>query len=222
MTMSVLRRFLIPAAAVLALGAIGAFAIAQRATTSGSETSHFDSQIDELQSGLALTSDPTQRALLSSKLGRAEADRATELQGRGPQPGDAAAKLKFGLHAEDAKTPDVFAPRTPVAGGVLSDYASPVDYSPDFSNTNAWIKDFGDQTILAVYAGRSSSDPSVGMLKVYRQGYYASFIDPLGAFFAPGATGALRIVDGNGYILTISTSTGATLHFDASKLAFVP
>jgi len=210
---------LLPIAAVFA---IGAFAIAQRVTTSGSETSHFDSQIDELQSGLAQTSDPTQRVLLSSKLGRAEADRATEIEGRGPQPGDAAAKLKFGLHPEDALTPQVFAPTTPVAGGVLADDTRPLDYSPDFSGTNSWIKDFGDQTILEVYAGRSSSDPSVGMLKVYREGYYTSFIDPLGEFFAPGATGALRIVDGNGDILTISTSSGATLHFDATKLAFVP
>jgi hypothetical protein len=203
-----------------------AIAIAQKAVTFGSEPSHFDSDIAQLQAALNQATTPEERELLQAKLELYEADRAAELEGRKPQSGDLAAKARDGQQPDDQ--PQKLAPTTPVPGGVISEYGRPIDGSKDFVSSNSWIKELGDQKVLIVFAGRSTSQlgvdaagPEVGMVKVYEQGYYGSSVSFIGAFKpAQDHPGALRVIDANGDVITLQAADGAILTLDASTLRF--
>jgi len=218
-----LARLLVPALAVAILGAV---AVAHWAGSSGSEASHFDADIEHLQAALANVTDPGERAQLSEKLANAEADRANELAGRKPQAGDARKEAFDGLEGDQTLT---LAATTAVVGGAISDAARPIDFSRDFVSANAWVRELGNQQVLIVYAGRSVSNdepsvapPELGMVKVYRQGYYGSSVESLGAFKPrQPVKGDLRVIDGNGDLLTLVANDGTRLTFDVGALRFV-
>ncbi|HSF26321.1 MAG TPA: hypothetical protein VLC50_02265 [Actinomycetes bacterium] len=110
------------------------------------------------------------------------------------------------------------APETvePWPEGIFEDPEAPFP-GMEFLGTNRWVGRVGGHTV-AVFAGRSGSDESVGRLQVVVAG--RSMNVESGATVALAGAGALRVVSAEGAMLTIADAHGGTHTFDVLAQRF--
>lgn len=110
------------------------------------------------------------------------------------------------------------APETvePWPEGIFEDPEAPFP-GMEFLGTNRWVGQAGGHTV-AVFAGRSGSDESVGRLQVVVAG--PSMNVESGATVDLAGTGALRVVSADGAMLTIADAHGGAHTFDVLAQRF--
>lgn len=106
-------------------------------------------------------------------------------------------------------------PTPTVQVGVIEDRASPDRTS---YVQNRWQGDLGNGQMITVFAGSLKSDPSQGVVLIYRGQVNGAFGIPT-VVQTPARHGSVRIVGVAGTVFTLMAVDGTTYLFDRSQLA---
>jgi len=163
--------------------------------------------IAEYRQTLAVSINPTQQALLQSKLERMERIDNNRVQG---------------LLNVQSKPADICAaapPRKIEIAAVRVEGIQDVDSAPispeEFSPTNLW-QGWLSAGWVQVYAGGDAENSNLGILWVIVENS-ADF----GMYPAPGQGGALRIIQAQGARLTLENEAGQRLYFDLAARSYL-
>jgi len=130
-----------------------------------------------------------------------------------------AAPTNAPFQARSAQRPSSASTPEPWPSGIFDESEAPFP-AGRYAIVNRWQQDFGGHHVV-VYAGALGSDPSQGVVVVMVYAMDSSAVS-IQELTSSSRQGQLRIGNVLGRVLTLRSSTGTGLTFDAEAMRFLP